>query len=419
MHPAHLWRARWLRWVVIRVAAATAVIVAVVVIAAAGPSFSPSAAQIAVPHGPATLVAGARVSDGVQLGFPHTTVGAISAAADMVSEVFSSVDPSHAEAAMRLVADSSYPIAPELAFQVVESYRQAAGLAATGPVPAGYTLSFTSLEYQVRDVSADKVMVILLSESSFTEPANEYQLVGVLAFPMHWEHGDWKVAGNAETKYPRLNAKPYSSRAAKLGWKPLRLPVIVAMGPSSRPGAAQAAVPRGPVTLIPGARVSDGVQLGFPHTTVGAISAAAYLVYETFGLDPSHAEAAMQLLADSSYPTAPYDSALGAESLRQSLGLAATGPVPAGYRVTFTPVEYQVRDVTADKVMVVLLVDSFYSEPGRKDYLRIGVLPFLMHWEHGDWKDAGDTTTQYMSLYANPDSSRADELGWKPLRPPV
>jgi hypothetical protein len=49
----------------------------------------------------------------------------------------------------------------------------------------------------------------------------------------------------------------------------------------------------------------------------------------------------------------------------------------------------------------------------------MGVYPFLMHWEHGDWKDAGGTGTRYMSLFAQPDSSRAAQLGWKPLRPSV
>jgi hypothetical protein len=294
------------------------------------------------------------------------------------------------------------------------------GLSSTGPVPAGYTLSFVSLEYQVRDVTADKVMVILLCESSYMEPGPKDNLgVGVLPFLMRWEHADWKVATYAGPKYARLYANPYSSRAAKLGWKPLRLSVTVATGPSSRPRAAQVAVPHGAETLIPGARVIDGVQLGFPHTTVGAISAAAYLVSETYSLDPSHAEAAMQLLADSAYPTAPSDAALGAETVRQSLGLAATGPVPVGYAMSLTAVEYQVRDVTADKVLVVLLCDFFSSEPGPKDDHSIGVFPFLMHWEHGDWKDAGDTGPQYLSLYATPDSAQAAKLGWKPLRLPV
>jgi hypothetical protein len=197
--------------------------------------------------------------------------------------------------------------------------------------------------------------------------------------------------------------------------------VTVAAGPSSsRPQVTQLATPHGPVTLVPGARVTDGVQLGFPHTTVGAISAAADLVSEVSGsLDPSHAEAAMQLLAASSYPTAPYDAAIGAESLRQQLGLAATGPVPPGYAVGITAAEYQVRDVTAKSVMVVLLLKVSFTEPGPKDSQRIGVVPFLMRWERGDWKDAGHTGGQYLQLAVTPFSSRAAALGWKPLRLPV
>jgi hypothetical protein len=227
MHPSHLWRARWLRWLAICVAAPTAVVVVAVVIVAAGLiSSRPQVTQSATPHGPVTLIPGTRVTDGVQLGFPHTTIGAISAAADMVSEVFSTLDPSHAEATMRLLADSSYPTALGLAVGAVESYRELGHLAATGREPAGYTLSFEAEEYQVRHVTANKVIVILLCKSSFTESdGEEYVQSGVLGFVMHWEHGDWKVAGDTNTPYASLFASADSSRAIRLGWRPLRVRV--------------------------------------------------------------------------------------------------------------------------------------------------------------------------------------------------
>lgn len=201
--------------------------------------------------------------------------------------------------------------------------------------------------------------------------------------------------------------------------------IIVAAGPGSSPPvkskpAARAVQrpPVGPVTLIPGTRVINGVQLGFPHTTVGAISAAADLVSEVYTLDPSHASAVARLMADSSVPELIHDAALGAGSLRKEVGISPTGPVPAGYSAHIVAVEYQVRNVTANKVMVILLCDFAYTKPGGKVYSTIGVLPFLMHWERGDWKDAGYTDPAYMSLIAQPDSAKAASLGWKPLRPP-
>jgi hypothetical protein len=419
MHPSQLWPVLWRRWLVPSGAAAAAVVVVLVVVVV-GPSSTSEPAMQAAPKGPVTLVSGARMVDDVQLGFPHTTVGAISAAADLVSEVFSTLNQNQSVAAIRLLADSSYRTAPNLAVQVVQSWRKAVGLAATGRVPTGWTLSFTAAEYQVRHVTADKVMVVLLCEASFIKPGpNDFVLNGVLPFLMHWEHGDWKDAGDTGTQYNSLMANPDSSRAAKFGWKPLQFVPAVPSRTGEPAPVAPAAPPDGPVTLVPGAQVINGVQLGFPHTTVGAISAAASLASEVYTIDAGLAEAAAQLTADSSYPTAASVAAMGAEELRQVVGLAATGPVPAGYSAIFTAVEYQVRDVTADKVMVILLADFTYTEPGPKDYHAMGVYPFLMHWEHGDWKDAGGTGTRYMNLFAQPDSSRAARLGWKPLRPSV
>jgi hypothetical protein len=145
MHPTYCWHRRWLRWLLICGAAATAIIVIGLVIETAsspglkGPSSSTGAVprggasshpakptparQAAVPgslNGPVTVVRGRQVINGVELGFPHSTVGAISAAADVLSETFA-LDPGHAAGVMRLTADSSYPTAPQDAAQGAES----------------------------------------------------------------------------------------------------------------------------------------------------------------------------------------------------------------------------------------------------------------------------------------------------------
>ncbi len=192
-------------------------------------------------------------------------------------------------------------------------------------------------------------------------------------------------------------------------------------GPSqpTNPTPAQQAATQGPlngpVTVVPGRRVIDGVELGFPHTIVGAISAAADEMSEGFTLDPGHAAVVGRLTADSSHLTLPQNLAEGAGSLRKFLGAPATGPVAAGYSVHFRAVEYQLRDVTADQVMVVVLCEFTYTQPGLGMHGRIGVFPFLMHWEHDDWKDAGDTDTAYLNLIAQPDSPQAAALGWNVL----
>jgi hypothetical protein len=167
--------------------------------------------------------------------------------------------------------------------------------------------------------------------------------------------------------------------------------------------------------VVRGRRVINGVELGFPHSTIGAISAAADVESEVFTLDPGHAAAVMRLRADSSYPTAPQDAAQGAESLRKGLGAPPAGAVPAGYSAHFRAVEYQVRNVTTDEVMVILLCEATFAQPGVGLHGRIGVFPFLMRWEHDDWKDAGDTNTAYLNLIAVPYSSKAAALGWNAL----
>src|SRR5262249_43419046 len=107
-------RRRSLRWLLICGAAATAVVVGLVVVpstssgqkgrsSAVGaapsreaPSHPTKRAPVrrtgALPTGMTTLVQGKHVSNGVELGFPHSTVGAISAAVDLLGEIFS-LDP--------------------------------------------------------------------------------------------------------------------------------------------------------------------------------------------------------------------------------------------------------------------------------------------------------------------------------------
>lgn len=187
-----------------------------------------------------------------------------------------------------------------------------------------------------------------------------------------------------------------------------------APSPAPPPSPSPLATPDGPVTVIRGSRVTSGVQLGFPHTMTGAISAAAFEFTEAYGLDPAHEELVGQLTADSSDPDFPGDAAEAAQNLRKTLGLSATGPVPPGYSVDLKAEEYQLRDATPDQVLVILLCEITYHRPGPLSGAS-GVFPFLMHWENGDWKDAGQTGPAYLNLAAAPGSAKAAALGWHEL----
>lgn len=187
--------------------------------------------------------------------------------------------------------------------------------------------------------------------------------------------------------------------------------------PGTRPSTGPPAL-AGPVTVAAGRETVNGVELGFPHSTVGAVSAAADAAGEVFStLDPDRAAAVMRLTADPSYTSAPQQAAQGAASDRQSLGIPAGGPVPAGYSLVIQPAEYQVRNVTADSALVLLLCDATTTRPGTGTQTRTAVFPFGMAWAAGDWKVASVGNGSYLNLAAEPFSPQAASLGWQELLP--
>lgn len=176
--------------------------------------------------------------------------------------------------------------------------------------------------------------------------------------------------------------------------------------------------PAGPLRVARGSRVVQGVGLGFPHSTAGAVSAAGeFLTAIDSTLDPDRAAAVMRLAADPAYASAPQHAAEGAEDDRRSLGLPASGPVPQGASVETEPAEYQVRDVTPDRVLVLLLCDFISTLPEQGTQTRTGVFPVPMHWAGGDWKVLPQAPGDYENLSAEPDSPQAASLGWQELEP--
>jgi hypothetical protein len=173
----------------------------------------------------------------------------------------------------------------------------------------------------------------------------------------------------------------------------------------------------GPVQVIAGSQAVNGVWLGFPHSTIGAISAAAALASEAGStLDPDRAAAVMRMTADPSYADGPQQAASGAVSDRTALGLPASGPVPEGYGLDLSPQEYQVRDVSADRVTVLLLADIIATTPGQGTTTKVGVFPVALHWAQGDWKVLPTPATGYSGLIAEPGSAQAASLGWQELQ---
>jgi hypothetical protein len=197
---------------------------------------------------------------------------------------------------------------------------------------------------------------------------------------------------------------------------PASLPTAQWEAMSPTHGAMASPALTGPVQVIQGSQEVNGVWLSFPHSTVGAISASAALASEIGStLDPDRAAAVMRMVADPSFANGPEQAASGAVSDRTALGLPASGPVPEGYGLELSLQEYQVRDVSADRVTVLLLSDIIATTPGQGTTTKAGVFPVAMHWAQGDWKVLPTPATGYSGLTAEPGSAEAASLGWQQL----
>lgn len=235
---------RWLRWL-LAYCLGTAIVFAVGLVVKAAispapvrprdsgqaspalsPAGSPASRQGPAPAalaGPLAVGPGSQVINGVALGFPHSTTGAVSAAVSVATEIGGTLDPDRAAAVMRMVADPSYPGAPQQAAQGAVNERRSLGIPASGPVPGGDSMQVLPVEYQVPSASADQATVLLLCDLVITRPgAGTRTTFGVLPFRMHWAQADWKVASIGSDSYSGLAAEPGGPRAASLGWQLLR-----------------------------------------------------------------------------------------------------------------------------------------------------------------------------------------------------
>jgi hypothetical protein len=187
------------------------------------PPPAPGATSSPALTAPVHVVQGSRLVNGIYLGFPHTPIGAISAADAVMTEVGSTLDPNRAAAILTAVADPSFTDGTQQAAEGAVNDREALGLPASGPVPAGASQQVIPVQYQVLYVSADKVTVLLLADFVTTAPGQAaVTRVAVFPVPVHWARGDWKVLPFPPTDYSSLAAEPDSPQAAQFGWQDLQ-----------------------------------------------------------------------------------------------------------------------------------------------------------------------------------------------------
>ncbi len=173
----------------------------------------------AVNLGSIRLVQGTVLVNGLYTEFPHSAVGAISAADEYITALGSTLDPDRAATVARLAADPSYTNAQVDAATGTQNTRTSLGLPATGAVPQGYSVEVDAVAYQLKSESADSAEVLLLAY--FTEATPSIGTVAHAAvFPMvmHWSAGDWKFLPMDTTDYSALAVQPGSAQAASDGW---------------------------------------------------------------------------------------------------------------------------------------------------------------------------------------------------------
>lgn len=185
-------------------------------------SAHPVAPATAANLGPIRLLQGSLLVNGLYTQFPHSTVGAISAAAEYITALGSTLDPDRSATVARLAADPSYTGAQSDAATGTQNTRTSLGLPATGAVAQGYSVEVDAVAYQLKSQDADDATVLLLSYFTTATPS-QGTVAHSAVFPMvmHWAAGDWKFKPmDTSQDYTPLAAAPGSAQAASDGWTP-------------------------------------------------------------------------------------------------------------------------------------------------------------------------------------------------------
>lgn len=190
---------------------------------------------------------------------------------------------------------------------------------------------------------------------------------------------------------------------------------VPATGGSPTPAPASSAVP---VHLVEGARRVNGVAVGYPHTQAGAVSAAVeYASQLDSTLDPDHAVAIGEAIADQADGVTPASFRQGPINSRTRLGLPTTGPVLTGASMNLGPVSYQIREVAHNRITVLLLGYMTVITPALGMRNGVAVIPCPLAWAAGDWKlrQRSDSDPDYAELRYPPGSAQAVAAGWLPV----
>lgn len=203
---------------------------------------------------------------------------------------------------------------------------------------------------------------------------------------------------------------------------PTGRPAPVRPAPSAVPSTAGIwtvpPVSAGPLLLPHPAVTTQGVALGYPHSTAGAISAAARYAEEAVGLDTSRAATVARLTAAPSYLTAAADLTAAVAAARQVLGLPLSGATGGAY-LLLQAKGYRVADATPDRVVVAILGLAEGAGPATGGWGRTSATAatHTLVWASGDWRIAA-AATPVTEPAPWPGTTQAYQQGWRDLAIP-
>jgi len=170
-------------------------------------------------HGQLQLVTGSRLVNGVYTDYPQSRAGAVSAAAEFITELGSTLNPDRAATVARLAAGPAYPDAPQQAAQGTISIRRRLGLPAAGALPPGTAVFLVPVMFQLREVAARALTVLLLFDYTETVPSGIREHLGVTAARLSWTPAGWRLLQPAGPAPAGLIATPGTAAAAAKGWE--------------------------------------------------------------------------------------------------------------------------------------------------------------------------------------------------------
>ncbi|WP_433247782.1 hypothetical protein ACQPYK_47635 [Streptosporangium sp. CA-135522] len=172
-----------------------------------------------------------------------------------------------------------------------------------------------------------------------------------------------------------------------------------------------------------------GYPVGFAHTELGAVSAAAAALEAAWTLDVDQAEQAATLYAPPEQQEAARAGARAAVAgWRETIGLPKVGKLPDGAAMQTRTIGVQWRARAKDQVQVSVLVQVTATK-GAQDtdptYSSPYAMSLLMTWHpdmrgagRGDWVNVPDPLSATVPEVALPGTPEFTAAGWKPLSGP-